>query len=92
MHASLEIVRWQRRRIFEALIQEVTAEEHCRGRKGGTSNRQNHLRVLKTYVTCCCFSSAFEWELSAAQELSGFVFGQHIPQFECDKAQKLKLT
>lgn len=70
---------------FEALMQEVAAEEHCRGRKGGTGNKQNHLHVLKFCVTCCCFTS-FEWELSEAQELSGFIFGQHITQLKDDKA------
>lgn len=58
-------------------MQEVAVEEHCRGRKGGMGNKQNRLLVLKIYVVCCCFAS-FEWELSAAQELSEFIFGQHI--------------
>lgn len=71
---------------FEVLMQEVAVGEHRRGRKGGTGNKQNRLRVLKIYVTCCCFAS-FEWELSAAQELSGFIFGQRITQFKDDKAQ-----
>ncbi len=43
------------------------------GRKGGKSNKQNHLRVLRICVACCFFSF-FEWELSAVQELSGFIF------------------
>lgn len=71
---------------FEVLMQEVAVEEHCRGRKGGMRNKQNRLHVLKMYVACCCFTS-FEWELGTAQELSGFIFGQHITQFKDDKAQ-----
>lgn len=32
-------------------------------------------------------SPLFEWELSAAQELSEFIFGLNITQFKDDKAQ-----
>ena len=69
---------------FEVFMQEVAVEEHCWGRKGGTGNKQNRLHVLKMYVTCCC-SASVEWELTAAQELSGFMFGQRITQFKDDK-------
>lgn len=69
---------------FEVLMQEVAVEEHCRGSKGGTGNKQNCLCVLKMYVTCSSFAS-FEWELSAAQELSGFIFGQHMSSLKMTK-------
>lgn len=80
------LVHCQRRWILKSWCRKWQ-QRSVAGAEREEGNKQNHLRVLKMYVTCC-FAS-FEWEFSAAQELSGFIFGQHFTQFEDDKAQSV---